>query len=58
MAEGGEERRMELAPRSRPLPFNSKRLTVAYMQQLARVLEVLTAAASDDIRQMIEGKLR
>ena len=59
MAEGGEEQRIELAPCGRrPLPLNSKRLKVAYMQQLARALEVPTAASSDDVRQMIEGKLR
>lgn len=57
MAEGGEERYVEPAPRGRPLPLNSKRLTAAHVQQLARTLELPTTASSDDIRQMIDGKL-
>ena len=56
MAEG-EERYVELAPRGRSLPLNSKRLTVAHVQQLARTLALPTTASSDDIRQMTDGKL-
>ena len=57
MAEEGDERYVELAPRGRPLPLNSKRLTAAHVQQLARTLGLPTTASPDDIRQMIDGKL-
>ena len=57
MAEEGDERYVELAPRGRPLPLNSKRLTAAHVQQLARTLGLPTTASPDDIRRMIDGKL-
>ena len=57
MAEEGDERYVELAPRSRPLPLNLKRLTAAHVQQLARTLGLPTMASPDNIRQMIDGKL-
>ena len=38
MTEEGDEWYDELAPRGRPLPLNSKRLTAAHVQQLARTL--------------------
>ena len=57
MAEEGDERYVELAPRGRPLPLNSKRLTAAHVQQLARTLGLPTTASPDNIRQMIDGKL-
>ncbi len=42
---------------SRPLPLNSRRLTVVLLKQLAKGLEVPDTGSSDEIRQLIEGKL-
>ena len=39
------------------LPLNLRRLTTAFLQQLARALELPTAAGAEDIRQMIDGKI-
>ena len=44
-------------PRGSLLPLNSKRLTQDKLRQLARALELPTAASSDDLRQLIAGKL-
>ena len=37
--------------------LNSRRLTGAVIKRVARALELPTAAALEDIRQMIDGKL-
>lgn len=63
MAKGGEEQRIQLAPCGRrPRPFNSKQFTVAYMQQPTcsswHESWKCRLASSDDVRQMIEGKLQ
>ena len=44
-------------PRVR-LPLNSKRLTAEQIKRVGRVLEVPTNAAVNEVRVMIEGKLR
>ena len=44
-------------PCGRPLPLNSKRLKAVHVRQIARAMGVPTEAATDEIRQMIEGKL-
>ena len=47
-------------PRARQstFPLNSKRLTVAYLTQLAAALQLPTKASATDLLQIIEGKLR
>ena len=40
-----------------PVPLNSKRLTAVHLKRLVKALMVPTATASDEIRQMVEGKL-
>ena len=54
-----EEAEQHAAPRRKAilLPLNSRRLTAAYLQQLARALELPTAAGAEDIRQMINGMI-
>lgn len=53
----GEETR-EVGYHARlPIPLNSKCLTAAHLKRLAMALEVPTTAASDEVRQMVEGKL-
>ena len=42
----------------RPLPLNSKRLTGVLLKQLARGLEISTSASGNELRLVIEGKLR
>lgn len=44
-------------PRGSILPLNSKRLTQGLLKQLARAMELPTAASSNDLRQMIACKL-
>ena len=39
-------------PRGRPLPLNSKKVTIANLQLLARGLELPTAASADELRQL------
>ena len=39
------------------LPLNSKRLTVNHLRQLASEVSVPTGVSSDELRQMIDGKL-
>ena len=39
------------------LPLNLKRLTTDLLEQLARAMNVPTAASVDDLRQLISGKL-
>ena len=45
------------APLHNVVPLNSKRLTTVLLKQLAGALEVPTTASSDDLRQLITGKL-
>ncbi len=42
---------------SRPLPLNSKRLSTVLLRQLSRRLGLPVAAAPDEMRVLIEGKL-
>jgi len=44
-------------PRGKALALNSKRLTTAQLQRIARGLEVHTTARGDELRQMVDGKL-
>jgi len=44
-------------PRGKALPLNSKCLTTAQLQRIARGLEVHTTARGDELHQMVEGKL-
>ena len=44
-------------PQTRVLPFNSKRLTAAHIQGIAKVLELPITASASDVRQKVEGKL-
>ena len=39
------------------LPLNSKRLTANHLRRLAAELEIATSASTDELRQMIDGKL-
>ena len=56
-AEGGGAGRPREPFKGRPLPLNSKKLTATLLRQLARGLEVPATGSSDEIRQLIEGKL-
>ena len=42
---------------SRPLPFNSKKITGAMMKQLARGLEIPATGGGAELRLLVEGKL-
>ena len=44
-------------PRGGHVPLNSKRLTAAYLRRLAGALEIPTSASSEELRQLIAGKL-
>ena len=44
-------------PRGKALPLNSKCLTTAQLQRIARGLEVHTTARGDELHQMVDGKL-
>ena len=44
-------------PEGRVLPLNSKRLLVAHIRALAEELGLPTRATTDEVRQLIEGKL-
>lgn len=48
----------ESRARQSTFPLNSKRLTVAYLTQLAAALQLPTKASATDLLQIIEGKLR
>ena len=48
----------DTAPRGKLLPLNSRRLTSAYLKQIAESLELPTTGSGDEIRQLIEGKLQ
>ena len=41
----------------RPLPLNSKRLTVVLMKQLVRGLKIPTTSSGDELQTLIKGKL-
>ena len=45
-------------PRKVVFPLSSRRLKLYQLQQLAQVLELPTSASSDDLRVMVEEKLR
>ena len=40
------------------LPLNSKRLTAEQIKRVGRALDVPTDASVDEVRVMVEGKLR
>ena len=40
------------------LPLNSKRITVHHLQQISEALQLPTSGPADQMRQLIEGKLR
>ena len=52
--ENGEQ---PILPRGRVLPLNSRRLTAVHVRQSAKAMGVPTEVATDEVRQMIEGKL-
>ena len=54
---GGDHAAGHVPSASRPLPLNSKKITVAMLKQLARGLEVPTTSGGDELRQLVEGKL-
>ena len=54
---GASGTREHPAPLHNVVPLNSKRLMTVLLKQLAGVLEVPTTASSDDLRQLITGKL-
>ena len=56
-AEGARESPRGVRIAKRPLPLNSKRLTGAYVQAIARAMELPTKGSVTETRQMIEGKL-
>ena len=48
----------EATPRAtKPLPLNSKRLKVLHVKQIAASMTLPTTGSSDELRQMIEGRL-
>ena len=57
-SEGAGERDTLPLPSGRVLPLNSKRLTSAHLKQVARKLELPTTGSTDQVRQLIEGKLQ
>ena len=44
-------------PRGKLLPLNSRRLTTVQLKKIAEGLELPTVGSTDEIRQLIEGKL-
>ena len=42
---------------TKPFPLNSKRMKADWLQRLAKELELPTSASTDELRQMIDGKL-
>ncbi len=56
-AAAAESVQAEQSMRVCQLPLNSRRITTSYLQQIARAMELPTAAPADDLRQMIDGKL-
>ena len=57
MAERSIEPVVEVLPRGRTLPLNSKRLTGPLVQQIAKSMGLPTSASLEDTRQMLEGKI-
>ena len=55
--EASRSRGPSVLPRGSILALNSKQLTQGLLKQLARAMELPTAASSDDLRQRIAGKL-
>ena len=45
-------------PRGKRVPLNSRRLTAVHLRQLAEALELPAVGSTDEIRQVIEGKLQ
>ena len=44
-------------PEGRVLPLNSRRLVAEYVKAIATSLGLSTRASTDEVRQMVEGKL-
>ena len=44
-------------PEGRVLPLNSRRLVAEYVKAIAKSLDLSTRASTDEVRQMVEGKL-
>ena len=40
-----------------PIPLNSKRLAAIHLKRLAKALSLAMSAATEEVRQMVEGKL-
>ena len=45
-------------PRGKRLPLNSRRLTAAHLKQIATAMELPVTGSTDQLRQLIEGKLQ
>ena len=45
-------------PRGKRVPLNSRRLTAVHLRQLAEALGLPAVGSTDEIRQVIEGKLQ
>ena len=55
--ESGDRRgSLEHSPLMR-MPLNSRRLTAGHLRRLAAALDVPTGASTDELRQVIDGKL-
>ena len=54
--DGGEARERSEIASGRVVPLNSRRLTAAYLKQVAETLELPTSGAADQLRQLIKGK--
>ena len=56
---GGEETSYEWpeVPIGRMVPLNSRRLTAAHLKRIAEALELPVTGATDQLHQLIEGKL-
>ena len=46
-----------VAPSSKLLPLNSRRLTAAHLQHIAGAMRLPSTGSADEVRQLIEGKL-
>ena len=49
---------VDTTPRGKLLPLNSRRLTSAHLKQIAESLELPTTGSTDEVRQLIKGKLQ
>ena len=45
-------------PQGARLPLNSKRLTAVHLRAIAKAMDLSTTGSTDQVRQMIEGKLQ